>query len=30
MEGVGHYSMKENPAEFNEKLREALKAFAAK
>jgi sigma-B regulation protein RsbQ len=27
MEGVGHYPMLENPAEFNERLREVLKEF---
>jgi sigma-B regulation protein RsbQ len=30
IEGVGHYPMLEKPAEFNEKLRETLKEFAAK
>jgi pimeloyl-ACP methyl ester carboxylesterase len=29
MEGVGHYPMLEKPAEFNEKLKETLKEFAA-
>jgi pimeloyl-ACP methyl ester carboxylesterase len=30
MDGVGHYPMLEQPAEFNRKLREVLKEFAAK
>ena len=30
LEGVGHYPMLEKPAEFNQKLREVLKEFAAK
>ncbi|HEV3143011.1 MAG TPA: alpha/beta hydrolase [Gemmataceae bacterium] len=30
IEGVGHYPMLEKPAEFNQKLRDALKEFAAK
>lgn len=30
IEGVGHYPMLEKPGEFNEKLREVLKEFAAK
>ena len=30
IESVGHYPMLEKPAEFNQKLREVLKEFAAK
>jgi pimeloyl-ACP methyl ester carboxylesterase len=30
IDGVGHYPMLEKPAEFNQKLREVLKEFAAK
>ena len=30
IENVGHYPMLENPAEFNQKLRQVLKEFAAK
>jgi len=30
IEGVGHYPMVERPAEFNQKLRDVLKEFAAK
>jgi pimeloyl-ACP methyl ester carboxylesterase len=30
IEGVGHYPMLEKPAEFNQKLRDVLKEFAAK